>query len=159
MTDVVPAFYPAGDRTFREAAQHVLEGRDWDFESDAGVALLQAVLQTSFPMATVVADRSSESGWAARTFVDFFRDGAASIAQETLAWLSAVYDLAGQPAYQMTLRLLGETRRAEAVVQEAFADLVRDTRVPIVTAAESVYASALRLARNQLRADRGLAPL
>ena len=159
MTVVVPAFYPAGDLSFREAAQHVLEGREWDFDSDEGVALLQAVLQTSYPMAAVVADRSSESGWAGRTFLDFHRDGTPVLATATLAWLSAVYDLAAQPAYQVTLRLLGDTGRAEAVVEVAFAELVRDRQVPMVTAAHSVYATAVRLARNQLRAERGLAPL
>ena len=159
MTTVIPGFYPAADVTFRATAQTVMDDRDWDFESDEGVALLQAFLQTSYPTAAVVVDRSSESGWDARTFVDVYRDGLAAVSAATLTWLSAVWDLAGQPAYQVTVRLLGETRRAETVVEQAFAELVRVRQVPTVTAAQTVYATAVRLARNQLRAEKGLAPL
>lgn len=152
MSVVFPAFYPAADRDFRDEARRVLDGRNWDFESDEAVALMQAVLQAQYPMATVVVDRRNASGRDSSTFLDVYRDGVASIAAATLAWLSGVYDIAGPAAYRLALELLGDTRRAEAVVEQAFAELVRDARAETDTAAKSVYAAAFRLARNELRA-------
>jgi hypothetical protein len=152
MSVVFPAFYPAADLDFRDDARRVLDGQKWDFDSDEAVALMQAVLQAQYPMATVVVDRRSESGRDSKMFLDIYRDGVASIAAATLAWLSSVYDIAGTPAYHLALKLLGDTRQAEAVVEQAFAELVRDKRAETDTAAKSVYAATFRLARNELRA-------
>ena len=153
MSVVYPVFYPAGDLDFRDEARRVVDGQGWDFESDEAVALMQALLQTRYPMATVIATRGVEHGGESGTVLDVYRDGVAAMASATLAWLSGVYDVAGPPAYRVALGLLGDTLRAEAVVEQAFAELVRDTRADIDTAAQSVSTAAFRLARSELRTE------
>jgi hypothetical protein len=153
MSAVFPVFYPAADLDFRDEAGRVLDGHAWDFESDEAVALMQAVLQTRYPMASVIATRGVGRGGERSTVLDVYRDGVASMAAATLAWLSGVYDIAGPPAYRVALGLLGDTLRAEAVVEQAFAELVHNTRADTNTAAQSVSAAAFRLARAELRAQ------
>jgi hypothetical protein len=155
VTTIVPVLYPDGDASFCATARSVLTAAPWDFGSDEDIALMAAVLRRSYPLASVVVDRAGEPGSASGTFVGVLRDGASATASADVAWLSAVYDRAAGPAYRLTLRLLQDTARAQAVVEAAFGQLLHGPRADIEAAAASVYGVAFRLARAELRADVG----
>jgi hypothetical protein len=67
--------YPASDAQFGEHVRAIVQDDDWDLDSAEGVALLEAVLRATYPMATVVADRTTSAGWAPRVVLDVYRDG------------------------------------------------------------------------------------
>jgi hypothetical protein len=67
--------YPASDGEFGERVRAIVQDEDWNVDSMEGVALMEAVLRASYPMATIVADRTTGAGWAPRVVLDVYRDG------------------------------------------------------------------------------------
>jgi hypothetical protein len=67
--------YPPADLTFAARVRSIVGRAPWDLSSAEGVALLQAVVRTRYPNATVRVDESTNAGWAATLMVDVYRDG------------------------------------------------------------------------------------
>jgi hypothetical protein len=76
MKAVVPVCFPAADVQFGQRVRTFVYGHRWHLDSPEGVALLQALLRESYPMATVIPGRRRLSADPeAVPILDVYRDG------------------------------------------------------------------------------------
>lgn len=76
MTRVLPVCFPATDLQFGERVRRVVDRGLWDLASPEGIALMQALLRESYPMATVLPrDAQLGGGWLLTLVLDVHRDG------------------------------------------------------------------------------------
>lgn len=150
---------PASDVGFAERVRHVVAQDRWDVDSPEGIALVEAVLRQSYPLATVHGHGVSAAHRRRTVVLDVFRDGAPGAADPLAGWIEAVYERSAAGAYRAVCGILGEGRAAESVVEQAFCELRRSQRAgsSIEEGASSVEAVAVRLARAATGA-RGAAP-
>lgn len=82
MNSVVPVCFPTSDTRFGEHVRSFVHRERWHLDSAEGVALLQALLRTSYPMVSVSSHEQvlSRDGHTV-TVIDVFRDRAARAAQ------------------------------------------------------------------------------
>lgn len=149
MTRVLAACNPKSDAGFAERVRRVVAQDQWDLGSPEGIALVQAVLRQSYPMAAVLSRGGMWSGGVRRTLVlDVFRDGSPEGADLAGKWTRAVYDHSGPTAYRAAARILGEGRGSEEVVEEAFRDVLRFARagLSVEAAGLQIQADAVALA-------------
>jgi PAS domain S-box-containing protein len=132
MTLIVTVTHPPSDRGFARHVHETLGNADWALDSPAGLALLQSLLRTSYPLASVVAQEQpslhGNRGPDARVMV--FRDGVAAADAESLGWLGATFDQHGAAAYRLALEIVHHRNDAESVVERAFQDLSSQRTVP-----------------------------
>jgi len=141
LTHVLAACNPKSDAGFAERVRRVVAQDQWDLGSPEGIALVQAVLRQSYPMAAVLSRGGVWSGGVRRALVlDVFRDGPPEGADLAGKWTRAVYDYSGPTAYRAAARILGEGRESEEVVEEAFRDVLR-----LAQAGLSVEAAGLQI--------------
>ena len=73
---VLPICFPASDVIFGERVRRVIAHNRWDLQSPEGIALMQAVLRRSYPMATVLREvQTLDGGWQPTRIVAVHRDG------------------------------------------------------------------------------------
>lgn len=157
---LVAACLPSSDIAFGDRVSRIVERDEWDLDGPAGVALLQASLRQSYPMATVTPYDGVRAGGARRTVIlHVDRDGAEATRMLAAWWTESVYDRSGAKAYGVAARLLGDGAAAEAAVEEAFAEIRRATlgAVGVDAAGDAVVAAARPLA-TAAREARGAAP-
>lgn len=150
MTSVVAVCLPASDVGFGERVRHVVsrERDQWDLDSPAGIALLQAILRETYPSATVLSHGVSAGGRRRTVVLDVYRDGRPGAAAGATNWAEAVYDRSGAIAYRVAARILGEGTAAESVVEQAFREVQTSAAddLSVEAGATAVEAAALRLA-------------
>ena len=150
MMRVLTACNPASDAGFGERVRDVVARDTWDLASPEGVALVQAVLRETYPLATVTSRDGVWSGGVRRTSVlDVHRDGLPGANRLELRWPQAVYDQSGASVYRAVVRIVGEGERAEQIVEEAFRSLrgSEGEGSSIVSAGQTVEVFAIRLAQ------------
>lgn len=151
MTRILPVCLPASDVGFAERVRRVLSQDRWDLDSAEAIALMQAVLRQSYPMATVLSHDGVWAGGQRRTVVlDVYRDGAPGAAELEVRWAGAVYDRSGVAAYRLATRILGDGAAAELVVERAFRE-VRwsvEAGLSVEAGGAAVEAAARRLAND-----------
>ena len=126
MSRVLAVCQPISDAAFGERVRHVVAQDRWDLDSPEGIALMQAILRQSYPMATVVGHDGVWSGGRRRTVViDVWRDGLTTDVDHVTRWANAVYDQGAGPAYRAAMRIVGDTGAAEAILEQAFRELIR----------------------------------
>jgi hypothetical protein len=76
VTRVLAVCFPATDLTFGERVRRAVDRGPWDLASPEGIALMQALLRESYPMATVLL-RGAQlgGGWRPTLVLDVHRDG------------------------------------------------------------------------------------
>ncbi len=86
MNDIVALCFPTSDADFRARVRAFLDAGSWELDSPEGVALLQALLRESFPVAAVV-HRPHEvmPGVRIPRVVEVYRDGLVRTVNEALA--------------------------------------------------------------------------
>ncbi|GAC1663977.1 MAG: hypothetical protein NVS9B8_03660 [Candidatus Limnocylindrales bacterium] len=128
----------------------------WDLGTPEGIALIEAILRQTYPMAAVVGHDGVWAGGIRRTIVlDVYRDGPPGAAERELSWLRAVYERSGVPAYRTAVELLGEGAPAERAVEQAFRELRRSVTEGVsVAAGGAAVESATRRHASRARATR-----
>jgi hypothetical protein len=81
VTRVLAVCFPATDVRFGERVRRVIDRGSWDLASPEGIALIQALLRESYPMATVLpSDAQLGGGWQPTLVLDVHRDGSTKLA-------------------------------------------------------------------------------
>lgn len=115
---------PQTDLGFAERVRHVVAEDRWNPDAPEALAVVQAVLRQSYPLATVVGHDGVSAGGIRRTVVlDVYRDGVPGVRDERLRRHRAAYEQYAGGVYGVAVRALGEGSDAEAVVERAFAEL------------------------------------
>ena len=148
MSHVLTRCHPETDAAFAERVRQLLARDTWDLDAPEGVALMQAVLRATYPLATVVEHDGFWAGGQRHTIVvDVDRDGL--VRRAVLERVDRLYAHSGRAAYRAAAEIVGEGSLAEDIVASAFADvretLTDDWSVDVVGAA--VVAAARRLAQ------------
>jgi hypothetical protein len=159
MSKVIPVCYPGTDAGFGERVRRVVADDRVHLDALDGVALVQAVLRATYPLAAVVATDGVSAGGVRQTVVlDVYRDGFPGDAARADRWTQAVYERSGAAAYRAVVRILGEGAAAESVVERAFREVRRSAPADFSVEAggAGVEAAAIRLA-NEGRAGEGRA--
>lgn len=153
------ACQPATDVGFSERVRRVVSQDRWDLNSVEGVALMQAVLRETFPMATVLSHGVSAGSVRRTVALDVYRDGVPGVMDRTVRWTQAVYDLSGAGAYRAAAQVLGDGRAAEGAVERAFRE-VRPSAVsmPSVEAGGAAVEAASRRIAADLATSHDAAP-
>ncbi len=149
MSRVVAVCQPTSDAGFGERVRHVVAQDRWDLDSPEGIALMQAILRETYPMATVVGHDGVWSGGQRRTvIVDVWRDGLTTDVDSVTRWANAVYDQGAGAAYRAALRIVGDTGTAAAILEDAFREVIRQEPRPssVEDAVRHFEASVVRLA-------------
>ena len=76
MHSVVPVCFPSSDLGFGERVRGFVHSERWHLDSTEGLALLQALLRESYPLASVIAHERALAGDSHTvTVLDVYRDG------------------------------------------------------------------------------------
>ncbi len=76
MSRVLAVCFPVADLSFGERVRRFVEQDRWDLASPTGIALMQALLRESYPLATVRPEtRRLDGGWHPAVVLDVYRDG------------------------------------------------------------------------------------
>ena len=156
MSKVIPVCYPGSDPGFAERVRRVVADDRVNLDSLDGIALVQAVLRATYPLASVVPTDGVSAGGVRRTVVlDVYRDGLPGAAARADRWTEAVYEWSGAAAYRAVVRILGEGAAAESVVERAFREVRRSTPAgsSVEGAGADIEAAAVRLANEALAAE------
>ncbi len=148
MTRVLAVCLPASDAGFGERVRHVVAQDRWDLDSPEGLALMQAVLRGTYPMATVLSHGVASGGRQRTVAVDVYRDGHPGAAALAMRWAEAVFDRSGASAYRLAARILGEGTAAEWAVEQAFRDLRRwhPVDMSVEAGGTAIETAAIRMA-------------
>ena len=149
LSRVLAACIPPSDAGFRERVRHVVSQDRWNLDSLEGIALMQAVLRGTYPMATVLGHGVSAGGVRRTVVLDVFRDGGPGAAAFAMRFAEAVYDRSAGTAYRAAALILGEGAAAELVVERAFREFHGSVAsgLSVDAAGAAIEAEALRLAR------------
>lgn len=148
MNRVMAVCLPATDHGFRERVRRLVDQDRWDLDSAEGLALMQAVLRGSYPLATVLSHGVAAGSRRRTVALDVYRDGHPGSDAVAMPWVEAVFDQVGTSAYRAAARILGDGAAAEWVVEQAFRDLRRSVTGgwSLETGAAAIEAAAVRLA-------------
>lgn len=147
MSHVLARCRPETDAGFQERVRTLTTRETWDLASAEGVALMQAVLRATYPLATVAEYDGVWSGGQRRTtVVEVDRDGL--IREPVLDRHDRLYAHSGHAAYRAAAEIVGEGAVAERVVGAAFGEVreALDDGSPIDAAGAAVVEAARRLA-------------
>jgi len=145
MMAVRAACFPPSDRRFARSVEQVMGATNGDLASPEGIALVQATLRKSYPVAVL---------HPGETAIEAHRDGSGPADESIASWLSAVYERHGGLVYGLAVRILGGATHAEDVVERAFLEVARTggTALTVADAGRDVCAEACRLSIATLRA-------
>lgn len=153
MNRVLAVCTPDTDQTFGEHVRGVVADDRFDLRSPEGVALIEALLRKSYPMATVLPkDIGVAGGWHATLVVEVDRDGLGRG-----AWREAVEDRSGGAAVELAMGILDDGVAASAIVEQALDEV---TSSPVSSLSVDAGGTAMEAATQRLaidaRAARGL---
>lgn len=152
MSRVIAVCIPASDVVFDERVRHVVSQDRWNLDTSEGIALMQAVLRGTYPMATVLGHGVSAGGQRRTVVLDIYRDGDPGAAAVAMRFVEAVYARSAGTAYRVATRILGEGPAAELVVEKAFSEFryaVADG-LSVGAAGAAIEAAAVRLANDAI---------
>jgi hypothetical protein len=91
MTRLVATTYPLSDVPFARRVRETLAEHAWDLESEEGVALLEALLRVSYPVATIVSTSAVApyGGIVVAQLLEIHRDGDSSPQRTSIAAFAA----------------------------------------------------------------------
>lgn len=156
MSRVLAVCTPDSDLSFGEHVRGVVAEDRFDLRSPEGVALIEALLRKSYPMATVLPkDIGAAGGWHATLVVEVDRDGlgdrGATDEEGTrghLAWVESVHGQSGGQAFETAMGILHDSDAAAAIVEQAFDEVAgsSDSGTSVEAGGAAVEAATHRLA-------------
>ncbi len=146
MMAVRAACFPPSDRRFARSVEQVMGATNGDLSSPEGIALVQATLRKSYPVAVL---------HPGETAIEAHRDGSGPADESIASWLSAVYERHSVAAYTLSLRVVGDPALAERAVELAFSEIARVTPTSVAVEAiePTIQAAVCRFALAALRSS------